>query len=65
MVKFIHIKADSEVISVSQIVEESKCVKVLTTIRNTFEYLKKKYQLKDDKLVVRTCVHNPEFQFGK
>lgn len=64
MEKFIHVKAESEVLSVNQLIEEKKAVKFLTGIRNSFEYLKLKYKKTGDKLVVKTCVHNPELDFS-
>lgn len=65
MEKFIHIKAESRLLSVNQLVEEKEAVKFLTGIRKNFGYLKSKFgaEYKDDSLIVNTCVNNPEFDF--
>ncbi len=65
MEKFIHVKAESQLLSVNQLIEEKKAVKFLTGIRNSFEYLKNKYgaEFRNDRLIVHTCVNNPEFDF--
>ena len=62
MQKFIHVKAESEVLSVNEIVAEKNAVKFLTGIRKSFEYLKHKYRESYPRasLLVKTCVHNPE-----
>lgn len=70
MEKLIHIKAESEIYGFNAIVPEKDSVKVLTGIRNNFEYLALKYsravKIKGVRmktghhLKVQTCVHNPE-----
>ena len=63
MEKFIHIKAESEILSVNELCSEKNAVKRLTGIRKSFEYLSSKFKsaYPDAKIVVKTCVHNPEF----
>jgi hypothetical protein len=62
MEKLIHIKAESEIYSVFQLVSESKAVKVLTNIRENFIRLENRRR-SGCKLVVKICVHNPELPF--
>ena len=56
---YIHVKAESEVLGINAIVPESKCVKVLEDLRDNFLKLKDKYKKHNDRLIVKTCVHNP------
>jgi hypothetical protein len=56
---FIHIKATSQVLSINAIVPENKACSVLEDLRNNFMRMKDKFNLFDDKLIVKTCVHNP------
>lgn len=65
MEKIIHIKAESDLISVNELCPEKNAVKRLSKIRDSFMYLSSKFRSSypDAKLIVKTCVHNPEFQF--
>jgi len=64
MQKFIHIVATSEVLTVHELVPENKCVKRLQHIKKQWLQLTRHYKNTTDKLVVKTCVNNPEFQFN-
>lgn len=64
MQKFIHIVATSELLTIHELVPESKCVKRLERIKKQFSELTRHYKNTTDKLVVKTCVNNPEFQFN-
>lgn len=58
---FIHIKAESKYLSVSEILPEKKAVARLVDIRDNFTYMKKRFDEKgEEKLAVSTCVHNPK-----
>lgn len=67
MGKFIHIKAESQILTVNELCSEKKCVKRLEQIRDTFLSLNSRssYQRRfpNDTLVVKTCVNNPELPF--
>ena len=63
MPRYIHIVAISEIYSVFELVEESKCVERLKQIRDGFMIIKERPNRCDAKLVVKTCVHNPELPF--
>lgn len=58
MSRFIHIKAVSDIFSVNEIVPEKKAVKRLEQIRDHFMYMNSRSK-NDNKLIVKTCVHNP------
>lgn len=62
MEKLIHISAKSEIYSVFELVSENKAVKRLQNIRKNFEFLNSRNR-NQHKLVVNTCVHNPELPF--
>lgn len=55
---FIHIKADSKLISINAIVPESKSISILEDLRDNFKKVNERYGNKDS-LTVKTCVHNP------
>lgn len=60
--KLIHITAESEIYSVNEIVEEPKAVNRLIRIRQMFMKINQQFgaRFPDAKLIVKTCVHNPE-----
>lgn len=60
--KIIHIKAESEFVSSNELIPENKAVKRLEQIKKAFRYMKLRngQRFPDAKLVVKTCVHNPE-----
>ena len=62
MEKLIHISAKSEIYSVFELISESKAVKRLQNIRKNFEFLNSRTG-NQHKLVVNTCVNNPELPF--
>lgn len=56
----IHIKAESRFISSTELIPESKAVKRLENIRESFLYMKRRFDKKGDAVLkVKTCVHNP------
>jgi len=57
--RFIHVKAVSECLYVSELVPEKKVVRRLEKIRDSFVYLSSRRHTTDT-LVVKTCVHNPQ-----
>lgn len=61
---FIHIKAESDIYSVSEIVAESKCLKRLIQIKKHFLWLNQRSVKFNSFLSVKTCVHNPRFDFN-
>lgn len=57
----IHIKAESKFISSTELVPENKAVKRLEDIRESFLYMKRRFDKKGDAVLkVKTCVHNPK-----
>lgn len=62
MERLIHISAKSEIYSVFELVPEKKAVKRLLNIKKSFEFLNSRTRMQH-KLVVNTCVHNPELPF--
>lgn len=61
---FIHVKAESEILSVNAIFPEKKVEKILTEIRDNFCKLDARTK-GDNWLKVSTCVHNPTLFSGK
>jgi len=55
---FIHVKAESRLMSVNAIVPESKCIRILEDIRDNFSKANARWG-NNDLLSVKTCVHNP------
>lgn len=58
--RMIHIKAESEIYSVNEIVRESAVVKRLTIIRDIFKKINQRHD-RIYSLKVTTGVHNPTF----
>lgn len=64
MKKYIHIHAKCQAFEIFELVEESKVIKRLKTIRDAFEFSRKKFMEKfDDNLWVSTIKVNPELPF--
>lgn len=63
MKRLIHIHAKCESFEIFEQVPEKIAVKRLTNIRNSFSSLKSRVGRGDDKLLVKTCVVNPELPF--
>lgn len=55
----IHIKATSDCYKATVIVAEKNAVEMLEDIRANFLKMTKRERFKNDKLIVKTCVHNP------
>ena len=71
MEKIIHIHAKCDAFEIFEQVSEKKSVSRLRTIKNMFNSTdrfgglnsKRSFRVNEDKLVVKTCVVNPEFNF--
>lgn len=63
MEKFIHIHAVCKAFEIHEQVKEEKAVQRLIKIRNNFRWTQGRPGNDNDKLVVKTILVNPEFQF--